>query len=81
MRPAMEAMLSDQGLTIDEVDRFICHPGGAKVIDALEQALSIGQGSLDHERDVLLDHGNMSAPTALFVSERARRAGLRPGPC
>lgn len=76
LRPAMESMLREQHLAIDDVDRFICHPGGMKVIEALEQALSIGQGRLDHERDVLADHGNMSAPTALFVLDRARRAGL-----
>jgi hypothetical protein len=28
------------------------------------------QGALDHERTVLADYGNMSAPTALFVLER-----------
>jgi alkylresorcinol/alkylpyrone synthase len=76
LRAAMDGMLKQQDLTVDDVDRFICHPGGMKVIDALEQSLSIGQGRLDHERDVLADHGNMSAPTALFVLDRARRAGL-----
>jgi alkylresorcinol/alkylpyrone synthase len=76
LRPAMDAMLAGQGLDAADIDRFICHPGGAKVIEALEQALSIEQGGLDHERAVLADHGNMSAPTALFVLDRARRAGL-----
>ncbi|HEY2179326.1 MAG TPA: type III polyketide synthase [Caulobacteraceae bacterium] len=76
LRGAMESMLAGQDLGLDDVDRFICHPGGAKVIEALEHALSLGQGSLDHEREVLADHGNMSAPTVLFVLDRARRAGL-----
>jgi alkylresorcinol/alkylpyrone synthase len=76
MRPAVEAMLETQGLRLDDVDRFICHPGGAKVIVALEQALALGQGSLSHEREVLIDHGNMSAPTALFVLDRVRRTGM-----
>ncbi|MEO7025954.1 MAG: hypothetical protein ABI056_00195 [Caulobacteraceae bacterium] len=74
--PAMESMLAGQGLALDNIDRFICHPGGAKVLEALEQALSIGQGRLDHEREVLRGHGNMSAPTVLFVLDRARRVGL-----
>jgi alkylresorcinol/alkylpyrone synthase len=76
MRPAMEAMLRDQHLSMEDIDRFICHPGGVKVIEALEHALGTGQGSLDVEREVLADHGNMSAPTALFVLDRVRRAGL-----
>lgn len=76
LRPVMEDMISRQGLGLDDVDRFICHPGGMKVIDALEGALSLGQGELDHERAVLADHGNMSAPTVLYVLDRARKAGL-----
>ena len=65
-------------LSVDDIDRFICHPGGTKVIAALERALSLDQGALDHERDVIADYGNMSAPTVLFVLERARAKGLPP---
>ncbi|HEY8617856.1 hypothetical protein [Phenylobacterium sp.] len=76
LRPAMDAMLAGQGLGVEDVDRFVCHPGGVKVIEALEGSLDLGQGALDHERAVLADHGNMSAPTVLYVLDRARRAGL-----
>ena len=76
MRTAMERMLAGQALTVGDVDRFICHPGGAKVVDAIELALELGQGALVHEREVLRDHGNMSAPTALFVLDRVRRGGM-----
>lgn len=76
LRAAMESMLAGQNLGLDDIDRFICHPGGAKVVEALEHALDLGQGTLDHEREVLADHGNMSAPTALFVLERVRRAAM-----
>ena len=76
MRQAMTGMLAPQGLGIEEIERFICHPGGAKVVDAIEGALSLDQGSLVAERDVLRDHGNMSAPTVLFVLDRYRKAGL-----
>ena len=62
--------------SLEDVDRFACHPGGAKVIAALERALSLEQGSLDHERAVLADYGNMSSPTVLFVLDRILRAGL-----
>lgn len=76
LRPAMDAMLARQGLEVGDVGRFICHPGGVKVIEALEATLELGQGALDHERAVLADHGNMSAPTVLHVLDRVRRAGL-----
>lgn len=76
MRPVVEAMLARQNLRLEDIERFICHPGGIKVIEALEGALGLGQGALDHEREVLADHGNMSSPTVLFTLDRARRAGL-----
>ena len=74
--PAISGILERAGLHLDDIDRFACHPGGAKVIVALERALSLGQGALDVERNVLADYGNMSAPTALFVLERLIDAGL-----
>ncbi len=74
--PAIEDILARMGLTKDDVGRFCCHPGGAKVIQALEQTLSLERRSLDHERAVLADYGNMSAPTVLFVLERLVKAGL-----
>ncbi|MDR6758670.1 alkylresorcinol/alkylpyrone synthase [Mycoplana sp. BE70] len=76
IRPALVSVLKRAGLTLEDIDRFACHPGGAKIIDALETALSLGQGTLNHERDVLSDYGNMSAPTALFVLDRLISAGL-----
>jgi alkylresorcinol/alkylpyrone synthase len=55
---------------------FVCHPGGAKVLAAVEPALGLAPGALATERSVLRDYGNMSAPTVLFVLERALSAGL-----
>jgi alkylresorcinol/alkylpyrone synthase len=76
LRAAMVCMLAASGGELDDVDRFLCHPGGMKVIEALESSLGMALGRLDHERDVLAAHGNMSAPTVFFVLDRARRAGL-----
>lgn len=56
---------------------YICHPGGAKVILALEAALGLREGTLEPERQILRDFGNMSAPTVLFVLEAALRDGRR----
>lgn len=57
--------------------RFVCHPGGAKVLTAIERALRLAPGSLANERAVLRDFGNMSAPTVLFVLQRALAHGAR----
>ena len=76
MGAAVDHMLARLSLARADIQRFVCHPGGAKVITALEQALSIEQGGLDDERGVLADFGNMSAPTVLFVLDRQIRRGL-----
>ncbi|MBR0692531.1 type III polyketide synthase [Bradyrhizobium lablabi] len=78
MGSAVAEILARMNLTVDDIDRFLCHPGGTKVIAALERALALDRGTLDHERDIIADCGNMSAPTILFVLERACARGLPP---
>jgi alkylresorcinol/alkylpyrone synthase len=70
LEPAIGEMLASLGLDRSDIDRFCCHPGGVKVIDAIESALGLRGGALDIERDVLRNFGNMSAPSVLFVLER-----------
>jgi alkylresorcinol/alkylpyrone synthase len=76
LKPALTQILGRMQLTFDDLDQFICHPGGAKVIQALETTLALDQGTLEHEREVIAEFGNMSSPTVLFVLERARAKGL-----
>ena len=73
---AVDGMLAEIGFGRSDIDRFCCHPGGVKVIDAIESALELPVGTLDLERDVLNECGNMSAPTVLFVLERLIARGL-----
>jgi len=73
---AIDEMCKEMGTSRSEIDRFCCHPGGVKVIDAIESALELNQGELNLEREVLRDLGNMSAPTVLFVLERLIDRGL-----
>jgi alkylresorcinol/alkylpyrone synthase len=67
---AVDAMLGSLGLSRGDIDRLCCHPGGVKVIDAIEAALDLTRGALNIEREILRDYGNMSAPTVLFVLQR-----------
>jgi alkylresorcinol/alkylpyrone synthase len=73
---AVDGMCAQLGIGRSEIDRFCCHPGGVKVLDAIEQSLELGQGALNLEREVLRDYGNMSAPTVLFVLDRLINQGL-----
>ena len=70
LRAAMDILAPDR-----QVDRYVCHPGGAKVITALETTLDLAPGTLDVERRILARNGNMSAPTVLFVLEAVLRSG------
>ena len=65
--------LAAYGIGTADISGFLCHPGGAKVLDAIEDALGLAQGSLVHSRDVLRRYGNMSAATVMFVMEEARK--------
>ena len=76
MAPATSAILDRAGLRLSDIDRFVFHPGGAKVVAALEKGFELEPGILRHERDVLANYGNMSAPTVFFVLERSIRDGL-----
>ncbi len=71
LRDVAIAFLARHGLELRDVDRFVCHPGGAKVLDALEGAFELEAGTLCDAREVLRDYGNMSAATVLFVLQRA----------
>ena len=77
--PAASDFLARQGLAVPDLAGLICHPGGAKVIAAMEAAFGRAPGTLASAREVLRHYGNMSAATVLFVLER-EWAALAPGP-
>ncbi|WP_284140098.1 3-oxoacyl-[acyl-carrier-protein] synthase III C-terminal domain-containing protein [Virgibacillus sp. LDC-1] len=54
-------------MQLEEIDSFIAHPGGKKVLQAMEETLAIEQQKLIHSYNVLMNHGNMSSATVLYV--------------
>lgn len=77
LRDWMDAWLASNGLTIEEVPSWIVHPGGPKILDAVETALDLPDHTLDESRQVLAEHGNMSSPTVLFILGRLLRQDAR----
>ncbi len=69
-RAALDAFLAANDLSLEDIDRFAVHPGGAKVVDALEGVFGLEGGGLSDTRAVLRDFGNMSAATVMFVLDR-----------
>jgi alkylresorcinol/alkylpyrone synthase len=74
-RDNLQGACTALGLDFDELEHFVLHPGGSKVLDAFEEVLGLESGGLTTSRDVLRDHGNMSSVTVLFILERFLASG------
>ena len=69
-RGNLEEACTSLGLDFEELEHFVLHPGGSKVLDAFENVLGLEPGGLATSRDVLRNCGNMSSVTVLFILER-----------
>ena len=79
MRSITDDFLGRHDLSRRAIGLYASHPGGAKVLDALEDAFELDAGALHDSRAILRDYGNVSAATALFVLARMnwRKPGCR----
>lgn len=68
--PFCDAFLEAQGLAKSDLSEPACHPGGGRVVEALEAYFAPELAGIPATREVLRHHGNMSSPTVLFVLER-----------
>lgn len=80
LRPWLSQWLREHGLAIEEVQTWAVHPGGPRILTAVEEALGLPSDALAVSRSVLADHGNMSSPTILFILNRLQ-ASRAPRPC
>lgn len=72
--------LAPHGLRTADLDHWIVHPGGMKVLEAYEEALALQPTALELPADVMRRHGNMSSATVLFVlHELLNRGAVRSG--
>jgi alkylresorcinol/alkylpyrone synthase len=69
-REDLRSFLQRHELTLDDIEEYLFHPGGTKVLAAYETALGIDNGKFEHARSTLRDFGNMSSVTVLFVLRR-----------
>ncbi len=79
LRPWIESWLDSLQSSLAAVSGWVIHPGGPKIIDAVEEALELPAAATEPSRRVLRELGNMSSPTVLFILERMRREQV-PGP-
>ena len=83
LRGIVPELLSDflgqSGLTIPDIQFWGIHPGGARIIDYVGEALDLPPDELRYSREVLRQYGNISSVTIFFVLDEIIRQG-RPQP-
>ncbi|CAG0987769.1 alkylresorcinol/alkylpyrone synthase [Phycisphaerales bacterium] len=72
----IDACLTRQGLARADIGGWAIHPGGPRVVTAVQQALGLPQERVEASLSVLREHGNMSSPTVLFILKRLWDSGI-----
>jgi len=70
----LRGWLAGNGLGLEEVASWAVHPGGPRILNAVEEALGLEKSATAAPREVLSEFGNMSSATILFILERMRAA-------
>lgn len=71
--------LAKHNSSIDKVDHLIFHPGGRKIVQTVEDLFGKLGKQIDDTREVLLNYGNMSSCTVLYVLEQFLDKEIRAG--
>lgn len=79
VRPSMEAFLGKHDLTIADIDHWLVHPGGPKVIQALEEGLGLSDEALTLSWESLSEAGNISSASVLLILDKTMKR-LQPKP-
>jgi alkylresorcinol/alkylpyrone synthase len=73
LREDVDEFLADRGLTRDDIGWWVCHPGGPKVIEALQSALEVDREAVRLTWESLASVGNLSSASVLHVLEATLR--------
>jgi predicted naringenin-chalcone synthase len=66
--------LAARGVAKHDITDWCIHPGGKRILEAVEQSLALSENKLSHCYDVMREFGNMSSPTVVFVLDRIWRS-------
>ncbi|MBD0292950.1 MAG: type III polyketide synthase, partial [Jiangellaceae bacterium] len=73
VRHLVDELLAPHCMGIDDVARWVIHPGGPKIIDLVAEQLGLDT-EVKLSRDVLSSYGNCSSATVLLILEHLLRA-------
>lgn len=62
--------LQESDLTKEDITHWCIHPGGKKILEAIDKGVALPPDSLRYSYDILKNYGNMSSPTILFVLQK-----------
>jgi alkylresorcinol/alkylpyrone synthase len=79
LRRDVEGFLAEHGLTIGDITVWVSHPGGPKVLEAMQEALDLPEASLDGAWRTLREVGNLSSTSVLLVLEEVLESQPPPG--
>lgn len=65
--PCLSKLLRRHGLMKSDIEHWIVHPGGRRIIDCIESFFGLSKTKLLPSRNILRQYGNMSASSVLFV--------------
>ncbi|HTU90137.1 MAG TPA: type III polyketide synthase [Gemmataceae bacterium] len=80
LRPWIEQWLDQHRLALEDVETWAVHPGGPRIVAAVEEALALPPDKTRTSHDIFADFGNMSSPTILFIIDALRKRNA-PRPC
>ena len=67
LRSDIDRFLADHGLSRSDIAVWIAHPGGPKVLEAMEESLELPDHALDRAWSTLREKGNLSSTSVLLV--------------
>jgi alkylresorcinol/alkylpyrone synthase len=73
----VHGFLGDHGLTVDDITGWVCHPGGPKVLEAVESVLDLPPDALKVTWQSLAEIGNLSSASVLHVLHDTMEAGAQ----
>lgn len=73
LRSEVENLLGEQGLSLQQVDTWVAHTGGPRVLDAVAEALDLPEDALELSWNSLREVGNLSSASVLMVLEETMR--------
>lgn len=80
LAPDVDRFLADQGRTRADIRHWICHPGGPKVLQGMQEGLALTDKDVALSWEMLAEQGNLSSTSVLMVlRETLARRGPEPG--